>query len=102
MIELVGFKKYSERLNPRWLGYMYAMGFTDPDEFMEHEHEQWPGGCMCGFMLWMAPRKREFITHIQSDLPHALQMLIGQRAPHVWNDTEWDHFLEAATEARAK
>lgn len=38
--------------NPRYLAYCLASG-RSPEEQLEHDRERWPGGCMCGFMLWI-------------------------------------------------
>jgi len=45
--------------NPRYAAYAQAHGKT-PDEMMEHDRAAWPGGCMCGFIVWMSEQKRAF------------------------------------------
>lgn len=42
-------------LNPRYVVYALAHGRT-PDQMMEHDKERYPGGKMCGFMLWISDR----------------------------------------------
>lgn len=39
-------------MNPRYLAYCAAHGLS-PDGMMEHDRAKWPGGVMCGFILWM-------------------------------------------------
>lgn len=78
-------------LNPRWLAYMHAEGFDDPELFMAREGERWPGGCMVGFILWIGERKAAFYkAH-----PGAFLLLQG-RGRDSWTiiDFEaWDRFL---------
>lgn len=38
--------------NPRYLAYCDAHGRA-PEEQMVHDRLQWPGACMCGFILWL-------------------------------------------------
>ena len=45
--------------NPRYAAYAQAHGRT-PDEMMEHDRSAWPGGCMCGFIVWMSEQKQAF------------------------------------------
>ena len=49
--------------NPRFLAYCAANGFT-PEEMLEHDRQRFPGGHMCGFVLWISEMivkwKREF------------------------------------------
>jgi hypothetical protein len=46
--------------NPRYLAYAKAHGHEgDPEGMLEHDREAWPGGCMCGFMLWIQARWSE-------------------------------------------
>jgi hypothetical protein len=37
--------------NPRYLAYSAAQGRT-PQAQMDHDRKAWPGGFMCGFLLW--------------------------------------------------
>lgn len=41
--------------NPRYVAYATAHG-RDPDAQLEHDREAWPGGAMCGFVLWIGER----------------------------------------------
>ena len=38
--------------NPRFVAYASAHGRT-PEAMLEHDTEAWPGGKMCGFILWI-------------------------------------------------
>lgn len=42
-------------MNPRYLAYSRAHGM-DPDAMLEHDRERWPGGVMCGFIVWIHRR----------------------------------------------
>ena len=44
---------------PRYAAYARAHGKT-PEQMAGHDEEQWPGGCMCGFILWIGDRWREW------------------------------------------
>ena len=46
-------------LNPRWVNYARVHGRTS-DEQLAHDRVRWPGGSMCGFILWNNARLREF------------------------------------------
>ncbi len=45
--------------NPRFVLYATSQG-RKPQEQIDHDKTAWPGGCMCGFILWMAPLIRGF------------------------------------------
>ncbi len=45
--------------NPHYLAYAKYNG-KSPDEMMEHDTIEYPGGCMCGFILWMSAMKQKF------------------------------------------
>lgn len=45
--------------NPRYVRYAEAHGRT-PDEMLKADVIEWPGGSMCGFMLWMNEQWRKF------------------------------------------
>jgi len=57
-----GIRRYLESeigSNPRYAAYAQAHGRT-PDEMMEHDRAAWPGGCMCGFIVWMSEQTQAF------------------------------------------
>lgn len=37
--------------NPRWVNYARVHGRT-PEDQLTHDRKAWPGGSMCGFILW--------------------------------------------------
>ena len=45
--------------NPRYICYAKASGRSAADQ-LAHDKEQWPGGCMTGFFLWMNEQLGEF------------------------------------------
>ncbi len=57
--------------NPRYLAYCYAHGVPDPDAMLELDRERWPGGVMCGFILWINARWAEWreLQNIDRDYP---------------------------------
>jgi hypothetical protein len=40
-------------MNSRYAAYCIAHGASSPDEMMDQDRIAWPGGKMCGFILWM-------------------------------------------------
>ena len=46
-------------INPRYAAYAKAHGRTTAD-MMERDRAAWPGGCMCGFLVWMSEQHRAF------------------------------------------
>lgn len=44
--------------NPRYLAYCKAHNKM-PEEMLEHDREAWPGGQMCGFLIWHNARLLE-------------------------------------------
>lgn len=71
-------------MNPRFVAYAKAHGKT-ADEMLEHDREAWPGGCMCGFILWMSEKKQEFFK-VCPEAFVARHMISDQKA--------WTAFLE--------
>jgi hypothetical protein len=45
--------------NPNFTAYAMAHGNT-PEKQLEIDTELWPGGKMCGFVLWISEMKRAF------------------------------------------
>lgn len=51
--------------NPYFLAYARAAG-REPDAQLEHDKARYPGGCMAGFIVWIAAAKRRF-AHAHPD-----------------------------------
>ena len=47
--------------NPRYLEYCKAHGKTF-DNMLKADRIKYPGGCMCGFILWMSEKWYNFDT----------------------------------------
>lgn len=45
--------------NPRYLIWATLHGNT-PEQQLEQDKKDWPGGCMCGFSLWITKAVRLF------------------------------------------
>ena len=54
-----------------FIAYATAQGRL-PDAQIEHDKAQYPGGCMCGFILWMSQKltafKRRHPEHCVGDI----------------------------------
>lgn len=48
-----------KEVNPRYVAYAKAHGRT-LDEMMDNDRRAYPGGCMCGFILWISQMKQKF------------------------------------------
>lgn len=48
---------------PRYLAYCAAHS-TEPDAMLAADDERWPGGRMCGFILWIASKWNEWYVAI--------------------------------------
>ena len=46
--------------NPRYVCYAREVHGAPPLVALNLDRALWPGGCMCGFMLWIQARWREF------------------------------------------
>lgn len=51
--------------NPRYLAYCRAHGNSDPEEMLARERERWPGGVMCGYLLWIDARWTEWRAEVK-------------------------------------
>ncbi len=60
-------------MNPRYVAYCLAHSRT-PDEMLAVDRRAWPGGCMCGFMLWVQARWREWDIKCGNPRNHARTM----------------------------
>jgi hypothetical protein len=46
-------------MNPRYLAYCRAHG-RDPKDMLAFDDQRFPGGSMCGFILWLSARWSEW------------------------------------------
>ena len=46
-------------MNPRYLAYCLEHR-QSPDDMLATDRQRYPGGCMCGFLLWMSARLQEW------------------------------------------
>lgn len=46
--------------NPRYVAYAKAHG-QKPADMLKHDEEAWPGGKMCGFILWIREKIFAFV-----------------------------------------
>lgn len=49
-----------EPYNPRYLAYCRANRMASPEDMMLHDYVRFPGGVMCGFILWMHDKGKAF------------------------------------------
>jgi hypothetical protein len=68
---------------PRYVAYAYSRG-ENPDDMLVVDQREWPGGVMCGFILWIAEQWREW------------EVETGHVGPH-WDECHvaFDAWLEA-------
>ena len=52
-------KRIRKGMNPRYVNYARAHG-KSPAAMLAADKITWPGGCMCGFLLWNSARLAEF------------------------------------------
>lgn len=75
----------TRHFQPYFVAYAKSNG-REPQAQLDHDKTEWPGGCMCGFMLWIGDRKTAF---------HKIQpeAFIGDYS--IGNHEAWANFLEA-------
>lgn len=69
--------------NPRFVSYARSHGRT-VEEQLAHDSEEFPGGCMCGFILFIAGQIKAF----RKARPDCF---VG---PYVANQTAFTQFIE--------
>ena len=54
----------ANKYQPFYVVYAKSHG-REPDDMWDHDKERWPGGKMCGYILWMGERMRAWynLTH---------------------------------------
>ena len=71
--------------NPYYIAYGRANGRT-AEEQLEHDKVAFPGGCMCGYTLWISKQKQAF------KIAHPEAFLFDSIMDHA----AWGRWLEAA------
>lgn len=72
-------------INPRYYFYSKAHGRTH-EEMLEYDRKRYPGGCMCGFILWITAKWREW------------ESLTGNTPPRLTSDyRDFDEWLKGVT-----
>jgi len=61
-----GWPMPSKSWNPRFVAYANSHG-RDPEIQLVHDEKEWPGGSMCGFMLFIS-EKWETFSKLRPDL----------------------------------
>lgn len=80
-----------EYTNPRYVVYARAHGKT-PDEMMAHDDKAWPGGVMCGFIIWMSQQQTLFYkAHPEAFLDRYT----------ISDSAAWDAWLQNAANQKA-
>lgn len=59
-----------DKWNPRYRAYTEASGRT-PEEQLEHDTEEYPGGCMAGFLIWISNQWSLWWTQNKHRFPNA-------------------------------
>jgi hypothetical protein len=78
------------KYNPRYIAYSRANGNTPNRQLLE-DRDDWPGGCMTGFQLWISEAATVFCT-----LPGFNNW--GNRGTIVY-EKEFDTFLNDCADA---
>ena len=80
-------------MNPRYLAYCAAHGWRTPEAMLEHDKKLYPGGCMCGFILWMNEQWSDFETdHVLQARRKGHDILITSFDRSVWRLMNADAF----------
>ncbi len=76
--------------NPRYTAYARAHD-KSPDEMLSHDKNEWPGGCMVGFMLWIGEQKKAF----RDQSPEAFYVDVERNVTlNIVDQKAWDRFLQ--------
>jgi len=86
----------SGEFQPRYIEYARDHGLT-PDRMLARDKRDWPGGCMCGFILWTGER----IQECKEQHPEFFIADPGSSKPRdLWNHVAYDVWLKARVEER--
>lgn len=77
-------------INPTYVAYAAAHGRT-PEQQLAHDHEAWPGGVMCGFILWVSKARQ---VAIRDKIRAPDGGLMVSRDGVVWYEKEWHAWLQ--------
>lgn len=64
-----------EQWNPRYVLWARKHGLT-PEQMIEKDAKDWPGGCMTGFSLWIREQVKA-ICQFYGTQPYDLRSIIG-------------------------
>lgn len=73
-----------KKWNPRFVHYAREHNRT-PEQMLLHDKKRFPGGSMCGFMLWINERWNEFC--IKARISREFICTPEQRAFDAWLNT---------------
>jgi hypothetical protein len=78
--------------NPHYESYAKAHG-KSPKDMLAYDKEAWPGGCMCGFILWINEQhQRFFVKQPEAFLDRYT----------IYDRNAWKAFLEEAARGEAE
>jgi hypothetical protein len=80
-------------MNPRYAAYAKAHG-RDAEHQMAHDQATWPGGYMCGFVLWISGQKQAFWRACPS------AFLDRYSSDTIRDQAAWTTFLQSAGDGR--
>ena len=69
---------------PNFVAYATAHG-KEPQAMLDHDSRKYPGGCMCGFILWISQMKSKFFM-VRPDC------FLDRHA--ISNYPAWENFLQ--------
>lgn len=87
-----------QQWNPRYVLWAKKHGLT-PEQMLEKDKEDWPGGCMVGFSLWIRERRDALLRFHNlpiGDLRHLCMRRV--EGPPLFQDMHkaFDNWLEAS------
>lgn len=89
-------KTPTKKWNPRYVRFAEVHGRT-PEEQLEYDEEQWPGGRMCGFICWMSQAKRAYLDTEQwvtcIGPTRSWREFKAPGGDTIWDQKDWDRWL---------